>query len=254
MLDKQLKLIRSNNRIASTEIISQIITDFTEIHGDRVLGDDPAITTGIGFLADIPVTILAVNRGKTMMERQRFNGGQVRVSGYRKALRVVEAAEKFNRPVISLIDMPGADASVDSENHGQSQAIADLIDKMGALTVPNIALFVGEGHSGGALALSNVNRILMLEAALFSVASPEAVSAIITTNDDVSDYLPMTSNQLKLIGINDETILENDQLIVNIKQALLKHIQELKLIPRDSLPIDRSDKFNRILATWNTGE
>lgn len=187
MLEKQLQLIRSNNRIASTEIISQIITDFTEIHGDRVLGDDPAITTGIGFLSDIPVTILAVNRGKTMIEHQRFNGGQVRVSGYRKALRVVEAAEKFNRPVISLIDMPGADASVDSENHGQSQAIADLIDKMGALTVPNLALFVGEGHSGGALALSNANRILMLEAALFSVASPEAVAAIITTNDDVRE-------------------------------------------------------------------
>lgn len=250
MLDKQLQIIRSSHRISSADLLSQIVTDFTEIHGDRVLGDDPALTAGIALFEGMPVTVLAVNRGHSMQERQRFNGGQVRVSGYRKALRMIVAAEKFHRPVISLIDMPGADASVDSEDHGQSQAIADLMSKMGALTVPNIAVFLGEGHSGGALALSNANRILMLESALFSVASPEAVAAIITTDDDVSEYLPMTASQLLKIGVNDETILENQNLVINLKTALKKHVSSLTPLSAEELITDRSNKFNQVLNTW----
>lgn len=250
LLKDQLNKIRAVDHISANDVINSILTNFVEIHGDRVTGDDHALVAGIGLLARRPVTILAINRGQSPQERQRFNGGMVASSGYRKARRLVLAAQRFNRPVISLIDTPGADASVSSENHGQSQAIADMIDTMGQLTVPNVAVFLGEGHSGGALAFANANRILMLENALFSVASPEAVAAIVTTDHDISDDLPMTATALKKLGLVDQIIAEDDQLISHLRRTLQQHLEQLDTVSGQQLVQQRQHKFIQFLAQW----
>lgn len=250
-LEEKIKLIRSPNRLTARQVIRQLISDFFEVHGDRLLGDDPALTAGIGLFHKQPVTVLGINRVSNIQQRRELNGGAVRVTGYRKALRVVEAAEKFKRPVISLINMPGADASAFSEEHGQSEAIADLILKMGQLSVPNVALFLGEGHSGGALAFSNVNQILMLENALFSVASPEAVQAILKNRNktqDASEFMPMTAQQLKEIGLVDQIVVESpsNTLMDRIDKAIVNSLNELEKLNGLQLKTQRFKKFENI--------
>jgi acetyl-CoA carboxylase carboxyl transferase subunit alpha len=163
----------------------------------------------------------------------------------------VLAAERFNRPVISLIDMPGADASVRSEQHGQSQAIAEMIDTMGRLTVPNIAVLLGEGHSGGALAFANANRIIMLEHAIFSVASPEAVAAIVTTDGDMSASLPMTAPVLQKLGLVDQIIPEDRQLIDHVRLALKTMLATFDSQSGEQLVAQREQKFLQFLAQWD---
>lgn len=249
MLSKQLQQIRNQNRISSREAINYLFTDFVELHGDRVLGDDAALIGGIAFFDGQPVTVLGVNRGKTLVQRQASNGGMVNVSGYKKALRLVQAAQHFKRPVISFIDMPGADASVYSEQHGQSQAIAEMIAEMGILTTPNISIFLGEGHSGGALAFANTNRIIMLEHALFSVASPEAVAAIVTTKDDLNQYLPMTAQQLNQIGLVDE-IVDEKNVLINLRQALKQQLAPLRAMTSTELITQRQQKYLDIINNF----
>lgn len=249
-LEEQLKLIRSAERISGMDIISNLITDFVEIHGDRVTGDDHALIGGIGLFGNRPVTVLTVNRGKTPQQRQRFNGGMVSASGYRKATRLVEAAQRFGRPVISFIDTPGADASELSEYQGQSQAIADMIDVMGRLTVPNIGVILGEGHSGGALAFTNANQILMLENAIFSVASPEAVASIVKSDHDLSDDLPMTAQALKRLGLIDQIITEDDQIIGRIRRAVDEAIEKTDKFSGPQLVKMRQTKFLDFLKQW----
>lgn len=251
-LEERIKLVRSPKRLTSQQLISQLVTHFFEVHGDRQLGDDPAVTAGVGLFHHHPVTIIGINRGTNIQQRREFNGGAVRVTGYRKALRVIEAAEKFDRPVISFINMPGADASVFSEQHGQSEAIADLILKMGQLKVVNVALFLGEGHSGGALAFSNANAILMLENALFSVASPEAVQAILKNHDDTreaSEFLPMMAQQLKKIGLVDDIIDETptNALVQRIDDELVATLQSFEGLNADQLKKQRQTKFEHVL-------
>ncbi|WP_223875908.1 carboxyltransferase subunit alpha [Paucilactobacillus kaifaensis] len=246
MLKQQLQQIRNQDRISSQAVLSYLFTDFIELHGDRVLGDDGTLTGGIAFLEGLPVTVLAVNRRTITLSKEIVNGGMVTVSGYKKAHRLIQAAQRFDRPVISLIDMPGADASVYSEQHGQSQAIADVIADMGELTSPNIAIFLGEGHSGGALAFANSNRILMLEQALFSVASPEAVSAIVT-GDDLNQYLPMTASALAEVGLVDDIIKEDQNVLQNIKSALLRQLTPLQKEAGSELIELRQHKFLKVL-------
>ncbi|WP_439001678.1 carboxyltransferase subunit alpha [Pediococcus damnosus] len=251
-LEEKINSVRSPKRLTAHQLTSQLVTDFFEIHGDRQLGDDPAVTTGIGLFHQRPITIIGINRGTNIEQRREVNGGAVRVTGYRKALRVIKAAEKFNRPVISFINMPGADASVFSEQHGQSEAIADLIAKMGQLKVINIALFLGEGHSGGALAFSNANAILMLENALFSVASPEAVQAILKNRDetrDASEFLPMTAQQLKKIGLTDSIISETPagSLVQRINDELMKTMKRFEKLDGEQLRQQRRVKFEKVL-------
>ncbi|KIS03782.1 carboxyltransferase subunit alpha [Paucilactobacillus wasatchensis] len=247
MLSDQLKQIRSQNRISSRTVLNYLFHDFVAIHGDRVLGDDAALTGGVALFNDQPVTVLAVNRGHNAVQRQHFNGGMVSVSGYCKALRLIKAAQRFNRPVISLIDMPGADASAYSEHHGQSQAIAEMLAEMGELSSPNMAIFLGEGHSGGALAFANTNRIIMLENALFSVASPEAVAAIVNTDTDINEYLPMTATALKRIGLVDDVVREGPKVLENIERAVAKQLSALNQLNEQELINQRQKKYLKVL-------
>lgn len=252
-LQAKIKIVRDNQRLDSQSLIAHLFTDFLEIHGDRILGDDPSLTVGVGLFGKQPITVLGVNRGNTIKERLQMNFGAVRVTGYRKALRALEQAEKFKRPVVTFINMPGADVSLASEDHGQSLALANMIEKMGNLKVPNIAIIIGEGYSGGALALANSNKIVMFEHALFSVASPEVVGAILKKADEkvsLNEVLPMTAEKLKKLGLVDAIIDENEQLLLNLEKVLAQLLAELNTLTVAEMQAQREEKYQEFLATW----
>lgn len=248
-LSARLNKVRSAQRITGQQIIQRLFTEIVEMHGDRVNSDDPAVWAGIGLFEEQPVTFLSVDRGQDLTERLAKNGGAVRAGGYRKALRNVELAQRFDRPVVSFLNMPGADASVDSENEGQSLMIANLMETMGALRVPNLAVIVGEGHSGGALAFANANQLWMLENGLFSVAAPEAMAAILR-DDRALARVPMTVSQLQQIGIADQVFKEGPQLTENLRKALRQWLATSRKMDENELVMQREQKFQQVLRDW----
>ncbi|MFB9768271.1 carboxyltransferase subunit alpha [Lactiplantibacillus modestisalitolerans] len=253
--DQRLTRLRAADRISAPEIIQALLPTLVRQRGDRLLGQAPALTAGFGRTTDgLGLAVLGIDRGHDLASRQQKNGGALTVAGYRTALRVVNHAQKFGLPVISLINMPGADASPESERWGQSQAIADLIMAMGQLTVPNVAVFLGEGHSGGALAFANANRILMLDDALFNVASPEAVAAILHGQQSVSaaiDLLPMTAPELQQRGLVDQVVAHtDDQLVTKVIQAVRTQLAPLMPVSAAQLIAEREAKFQRFVAAW----
>ncbi|MFD1318319.1 carboxyltransferase subunit alpha [Loigolactobacillus zhaoyuanensis] len=252
MLEEQLKKIRGAQRISAAEVIDHLTTDFFTIHGDRLQADDPAVTVGYGRFKQQTVLFVGVNRGATLKQRLDYHFGALSPAGYRKVSRGLVQAEKFGWPVITLINMPGAAADVAAELNGQSQALAATISQMGRLTVPNIALFLGEGESGGALALANCNRILMLENSLYSVASPEAVQAILKGEpQELTQYLPMTADQLVKLGLVDQMISEAEQLLPRIEHALQQQLKELQTWSVAQLQQQRTEKYLAVLAQFN---
>ncbi|AVK64448.1 hypothetical protein C5Z26_10150 [Lactobacillus sp. CBA3606] len=254
-MDDRLQRLRAADRISAPTVIKALLPIFTAQRGDRVLGTDAALTAGFGRTATQQgLAVLGVDRGSDLASRRQKNGGALTVSGYRTALRVVQHAEKFKLPVVSLINMPGADASPQSERYGQSQAIADLIAAMGQLTVPNLVVFLGEGHSGGALGFANANRILMLDDSLFNVASPEAVMAILHGQQTVStaiDLLPMTAPELKRRGLVDQVIPHGQpDLVAAIVVAITTTLVTLRPLPATTIVTQREAKFQQFIAQW----
>lgn len=249
-----LKKVRSNDRLSAKFIISSLFDVFFENHGDRVGEEDASIIGGIGLFHKRPVTVIGINRGVNLEERLAYNFGAVKPSGYRKAMRLLNEAEKFKRPVVTLINMPGADASVKSEQTGQSYIISEMILKMGALQVPNIAIFLGEGQSGGALALANANAIMMVENSLFSVASPEAVSAILKKSNpnEIETSLPMTATELFNIGLIDVVLPEtNQEATISLMDSSLNRLMK-NLVAKSSneLVEQREMKYQKFLENW----
>ena len=176
---ERLQAARAQDRPTSRAYIENLFTERTELHGDRKYADDPAIIGGIGYLGDIPVTFIGIERGRDLQERIRCNFGCPMPEGYRKALRLMKQAEKFHRPVICFVDTSGAYCGEEAEERGQGQAIADNLMQMMGLETPIITIVIGEGGSGGALGLSVANRVYMLENAVFSVISPEGCASIL---------------------------------------------------------------------------
>ena len=166
---------RGEGRLTASDYITRLMPDFMEFHGDRLYGDDSAVVAGIGSLQNMPVTVIGIEKGKTTEERIRHNFGSAHPEGYRKALRLMKQAEKFHRPVLCLVDTAGAFCGIDAEEHGQGRAIAENLLEMADLKTPVLSVVLGEGGSGGALALSHSDRIWMMEDAYFSVVSPEKV-------------------------------------------------------------------------------
>ncbi|MFC6294610.1 carboxyltransferase subunit alpha [Lactiplantibacillus daoliensis] len=253
-MDERLRRLRAADRISAPMVIKALLPTLVRQHGDRVLGDDQALTAGFGRTAQQQgLAVLGVDRGHDLVTRRQKNGGALTVAGYRTALRVIEHAEKFDLPVVSLINMPGADASPKSERFGQSQAIADLIAAMGQLTVPNVVVFLGEGHSGGALAFANANAIIMLDDSLFNVASPEAVAAILhgqQTVSDAIDLLPMTASDLQQRGLVDHVIDHTQpDLVQVICQQIMATVTDLK--SQTNLTQQREAKFQRFMDWWS---
>ncbi len=209
--DKVL-LARHSQRPRTLDYINLIFKDFTELHGDRCFGDDKSIVSGFAYFDGMPVAVIGHEKGKTTKEKMERNFGMPHPEGYRKAIRVAKLAEKYRMPVITFVDTPGAYPGIGAEERGQSEAIAESLYTFGYLKVPSIAVVIGEGGSGGALALAVANRVLMLENAIYSVISPEGCAAILWKDQskvkEASLALKLTAQDLLKLGVIDYIVPE----------------------------------------------
>jgi acetyl-CoA carboxylase carboxyl transferase subunit alpha len=232
---EKILLVRDKKRPTAIEYMNHIFDDFIELHGDRRFGDDKAVITGIAQLKDMPVTVIAIEKGRETKERIVRNFGAAHPEGYRKALRQMKLAEKFGRPVICLVDTSGAFCGIGAEERGQGQAIAENIFEMMALKTPIISVIIGEGGSGGALALSAADEVWMLENAVYSVISPEGCASILWKDSEktqeAAECLKLTAQDLLSYGIIERIIPED-----------AKHPTAVYLSLRDTLYQTAADK------------
>ena len=250
-----VQVARHPLRPYATDYISRIFTDFDELHGDRQFGDDKAIVGGIGKLEGRPVVIIGEEKGRGINEKVDRNFGMPKPEGYRKALRLMEMAERFKIPVITLIDTPGAYPGIDSEERGISESIANNLAVMSRLKTPIICTVIGEGSSGGALAIGVGDHINMLQYATYFVISPEGCANIIwktsSKASEAAEAMGVTSTVLQDLGIVDETILEPiggahrdiEAMAVNLKISLIKQLDNLAAIPIDELIENRYQRL-----------
>src|SRR5688572_8122984 len=208
----RVKNARHPERPYTLDLFETIFTDFMEIHGDRRYSDDPAIVCGIARLGDQEVCVIGQQKGRDTKQRQHRNFAMPKPEGYRKALRVMKLSEKFGRPIVTFIDTPGAYPGIDAEERGQAEAIAFNLREMAGLRVPIIAVVLGEGGSGGALAIGIADRILMMENSIYSVISPEGCAAILWKDaakaDLAAEALRLTADNLSRFGLVDEIVPE----------------------------------------------
>src|SRR5881296_4298140 len=209
---QKVQLARHPQRPYFLDYIQHLCPDFVEMHGDRRFADDPAIVAGFGSLGNRPVCMLGHQKGKDTKQRQYRNFGMPKPEGYRKALRVMKIAEKFNRPIFTFIDTPGAYPGIDAEERGQAEAIANNLREMAKLTVPVLVTVIGEGGSGGALAIGVGDQVLMLENSIYSVISPEGCAAILWKDSSqaarAAEELRLTAEELHHNRIVDQVIAE----------------------------------------------
>ena len=256
---------RHPQRPLPMELIDRIFTDFSEIHGDRAFGDDEAVACGMARLDGEEVMVIGIRKGGTTRERIKRNFGMPSPEGYRKALRAMKIAEKFNRPVIALLDVTAAYPGMGAEERGQAEAIARNLREMSRLRVPTISIITGEGGSGGALALAVTDRVLILENAIYSVIPPEGAAAImwrdIAHKDRAAEALRVTAADVSALGCVDEIIPEpgegihadRDAGIAMLAAALRKHLAELKAMSTDELVTARQRKFRNIAQFYTEG-
>lgn len=249
---ERVKLARDNKRPTGQDYIKNIFKGFIELHGDRRYADDKAIIGGIGRLDGMPVTVIAIEKGHTSKERVERNFGAPHPEGYRKALRLMKQAEKFGRPIICFVDTSGAYCGIGAEERGQGQAIAENLMEMSTLCVPVISILIGEGGSGGALALAVADRVWMLQNAVYSVISPEGCASILwkdsTQADVAAENLKLTAEDAKSLGVIERILTENDigekQFYDRIRMLLTEEIAELSKDP--DLLQSRYDRFRKI--------
>jgi acetyl-CoA carboxylase carboxyl transferase subunit alpha len=252
---QRVQLARHPKRPHSLDYIQRLFTDFQEIHGDRRFGDDPAIVCGMGFFEGQPIMVLGQQKGRDTKQKLFRNFGMPKPEGYRKALRVMQLAAKFNRPILTLLDTPGAYPGIDAEERGQAEAIATNLREMSRLGVPIVVICIGEGGSGGALALGVGNRILMLENAVYSVISPESCAAIIWRDSSKAQLaaraLRLTAQDLLGFELIDEIVPEPaggaqenpDQAGEFVREALRRTLAGLTGLSATELIEQRYAKF-----------
>jgi acetyl-CoA carboxylase carboxyl transferase subunit alpha len=255
---ERVQLARHPKRPHALDYIQRIFADFSELHGDRAYADDPAIVGGFALLDTTPVMVIGQQKGRDTKAKLHRNFGMPKPEGYRKALRLMQLAEKFSRPIITLLDTPGAYPGIDAEERGQAEAIALNLREMARLRVPFISVVIGEGGSGGALGLGVGNRVYMLENAIYSVISPESCAAIIWRDAAKAPLaaaaLRLTAPDLIELGIVDGAIPEpeggaheNYDAAAEAIRDLLRHsLAELSSLPADKLVSDRYEKFRRM--------
>ncbi len=248
-------LARHPDRPYTLAYIHDIFSDFTELHGDRRFGEDPALVAGFARFDGEPVAIIGHQKGRDTAEKVRRNFGMPRPEGYRKALRIMKLAARFKRPIITFIDTPGAYPGIDAEERGQAEAIADNLVEMARLPVPIIVVVTGEGGSGGALALGVGDRVLMLEYAVYSVISPEGCAAILWKDqsraEDAAQALRLTSGDLVKFGVIDEVLpeprggaqMDPGAMSSTIEEGIRRHLKQLKKLRPDALVNRRYKKF-----------
>lgn len=255
---QKMHLARHHQRPTTLDFIPHIFTDFVELHGDRLFGDDLAIVGGIARLNGVPVTVIGHQRGKDTKDNIARFFGSPHPEGFRKALRLMYQADKFNRPIITLIDTKGAYPGNTAEQRGQAEAIARNLRDMAMLKVPIICVVIGEGGSGGALALGVGNRVLMLENAIYSVISPNGAASILWKDaskaDQAAEAMKITAKDLLEMSVIEDIIPEPqggahkdvEATSLLLKEALTKHLNELLKMTPDELREDRYNKFRQI--------
>jgi acetyl-CoA carboxylase carboxyl transferase subunit alpha len=255
---QRVQLARHPKRPHSTDYIEKIFTDFQEIHGDRLFGDDAAIICGMATLDSMPVMVVAEQKGRDTKQKVHRNFGMPKPEGYRKAIRCMQLGAKFGRPVITLMDTPGAYPGIDAEERGQAEAIARNLREMARLPVPVVAFCIGEGGSGGALALGVGNHVFMLENAVYSVISPESCAAIIYRDSSKAEQaaaaLKLTAEDLLRLGLIDGIVPEpvggaqEDPIAAagSLKAVMTNSIGELKKLSCNELIQQRYEKFRKM--------
>lgn len=251
-------IARHKDRPTGAFYIENIFSDFIELHGDRYFGDDNAVIGGIDFLEGIPVTIIAITKGANTKENIERNFGMPKPEGYRKALRLMKEAEKFDRTVICFVDTPGAFCGVDAEERGQGEAIAKNLLEMSRLKTPIITVLLGEGGSGGALALAVADRILMLEHSIYSILSPEGFASILWKDGskakEAAEVMKITAQDLIDYNIVDKVIKEPNggahknplKMAAAIKRELVEEVYSLRYKDRKEILTNRYEKFRKM--------
>ena len=248
----RVKLARDSSRPTGLDYVRNIFKGFLELHGDRCFADDTAIVGGIARLDGNPVTVIAIEKGHTAKERVARNFGAPHPEGYRKALRLMKQAEKFGRPVICFVDTSGAYCGIGAEERGQGHAIAENLMEMSTLCVPIISILIGEGGSGGALALAVADRVWMLQNAVYSVISPEGCASILWKDSSKAEVavesLKLTAEDAKSLGVIERILSENDigkkEYYERIRSLLIEEVAELSEDPE--LLQKRYDRFRKI--------
>ncbi len=252
---QHVALARHEQRPYTLDYIEAFVTDFTELHGDRRYGDDPAIVAGIGFIEGWPVAIIGHQKGRTTSERKRRNFAMARPEGYRKALRVMELAARLGRPIVTLIDTPGADCLPDAESRGISEAIAHNQREMFSLAVPIVAVIIGEGGSGGAIGIGVGDRVYMMENSYYSVIAPESCAAILwrdpSLKKEAAAALKLSPRDALQLGVIDGIIPEppggaheNPAAAAEaVKRTILRALEELSELEPEELLRQRYEKF-----------
>ena len=255
---EKVTLARELDRPKAMDYINSLFQNFIELHGDRNFGDDKSIVGGIATLEGIPVTVIGEQKGKNVKENMERNFGMPEPEGYRKALRLMKQAEKFKRPVVTFIDTPGAYPGMGAEERGQGEAIAKNLMEMSKLKVPIICIVIGEGSSGGALAIGVGDKIVMLENAVYSILSPEGFASILYKDaskaKEAAENMKLTAKDLKELGIVDKIISEPEKgaqndfetVIEEIKKYLVKNIKELKKLTEEELIQQRYEKYRKM--------
>lgn len=248
-----LKEARDQGRLTALDFAQGIFDDFIELHGDRNFRDDGAVIGGIGRLNGQAVTVVGIQKGKNLQDNLNRNFGQPHPEGYRKALRLMKQAEKFGRPVITFINTAGAYPGVGAEERGQGEAIARNLMEMSDLKVPIIAIIIGEGGSGGALALAVADKVWMLENTIYSILSPEGFATILwkdgSRSEEAAELMKITSGELLNMGIVDKVIPERgyftSEIIEAIKTAIVDELAELSQLSTEDLLEARYQRFRK---------
>lgn len=248
-----LKEARDQGRLTALDFAKEIFDDFIELHGDRNFRDDGAVIGGIGRLNGQAVTVVGIQKGKNLQDNLNRNFGQLHPEGYRKALRLMKQAEKFGRPVVTFINTAGAYPGVGAEERGQGEAIARNLMEMSDLKVPIIAIIIGEGGSGGALALAVADKVWMLENTIYSILSPEGFATILwkdgSRSEEAAELMKITSGELLNMGIVDKVIPERgyftSEIIEAIKTAIVDELAELSQLSTEDLLEARYQRFRK---------
>ena len=258
---QKVQIARASNRKTSLDYIEKIFDEFIELHGDRNYRDDKAMVCGLARIGTQNYTVIAEQKGRNTKENIERNFGMPNPESYRKAIRFMEQAEKFNRPVITFIDTKGAYPGIGAEERGQGEAIASSMLKMAGLKVPIISIVIGEGSSGGALAIGVANKVFMLENAIYSILSPEGYASILWKDaskaEEAAEKMKLTAKDLYGLKVIDKIIDEPednfDILIQNLKNEIVETVDELKKLSKDDIVENRYRKFRNMGEYFEIG-
>ena len=255
---EKMRIIHDTKRPMITDYINELFTDFTELHGDRYFSDDHAILGGVGYFNGTPVTVIGHRKGRTIEQNMDANFGMAHPEGYRKALRLAHQAEKFHRPVINFVDTGGAFCGVGAEERGQGEAIARNLFEMAALTVPVLSIVIGEGGSGGALALAVADEVWMLENSVYSVLSPEGFASILWKDSkrasEAAGVMRLTAADLKELKVIEEIICEPEvyredtmvPVLCELEEKMEHFLEQYGSLSEKQLTDRRYDRFRRM--------